>query len=80
MKGLTQTWGEMIPYLKPPFPIKATLIPFGDCIISDGLVSPQRVSFGPEYRESFKQISAYRFIEVFSGEQNFELLIASFAV
>ena len=23
VKGLTQTWGEMIPYLKPPFPIKA---------------------------------------------------------
>ena len=24
VKGLTQTWGEMILYLKPPFPIKAT--------------------------------------------------------
>lgn len=56
VKGITQTWEEMIPYLKPPFPIKATLIPFGDCIISDGLVSPLDVSFGPEYRKSLKQI------------------------
>ena len=56
VKGITQTWEEMIPYLKPPFPIKATLIPFGDCIISDGLVSPRDVSFGPEYRKSLKQI------------------------
>lgn len=56
VKGITQTWEEMIPYLKPPFPIKATLIPFGDCIISDGLVSPLGVSFGPEYRKSLTQI------------------------
>ena len=56
VKGITQTWEEMIPYLKPPFPIKATLIPFGDCIISDGLVSPLDVSFGPKYRKALKQI------------------------
>ena len=56
VKGLTQTWEEMIPGQKPPFPIRATLLPFHNCIISDGLVSPHRVSFGPGYRESFKQL------------------------
>ena len=56
VKGITQTWEEMIPGRTPPFPICATLLPFRNCIISDGLVSPQRVSFGPEYRASFRQI------------------------
>ena len=56
VKGLTQTWEEMIPYLKPPFPIEATLIPFCDCIISDGLVAPLQVSLGSGYRGSFKQL------------------------
>ena len=56
VKGLTQTWEEIIPGLKSPFPIKETLLPFHSCIVSDGLVSPHRVSFGPGYRESFKQL------------------------
>ena len=56
VKGLTQTWEELIPGLKPPFLIRAALLPFPSCIISDGLVSPSRVSFGPGYRESFKQL------------------------
>ena len=56
VKGLTQTWEEMILELKPPFLIRATLLPFHNCIIADGLVSPHRVSFGSGYRESFKQL------------------------
>ena len=56
VKGITQPWDEMILGLTPPFPIYATLLPFRSCIISDGLVSPRRVSFGPEYRERFRQI------------------------
>ena len=56
VKGLTQTWEEMIPELKPPFLIRATLLPFHNYIISDGLVSPHRVSFGLGYREKFKQL------------------------
>lgn len=56
VKGLTQTWEELIPGLKPPLLVRATLLPFHNCIISDGLVSPHRVTFGPGYRESFKQL------------------------
>lgn len=56
VKGLTQTWSEMLPWTKPPIVLEATLIPFCGCIISDGLVAPLRVSLGPGYRESFKQI------------------------
>ena len=56
VKGLTQTWGEMFPWVKPPIVLEATLIPFCGCIISDGLVAPLRVSLGPGYRESFKQL------------------------
>ena len=56
VKGLTQTWREMFPRVKPPIVLEATLIPFCGCIISDGLVAPLRVSPGPGYRESFKQL------------------------
>ena len=56
VKGLTQTWSEIFPWAKPPIVLEATLIPFCGCIISDGLVAPLRVSLGPGYRESFKQL------------------------
>ena len=56
VKGLTQTWSEMLPWAKPPIVLEATLIPFCGCIISDGLVAPLRVSLGPGYKESFKQL------------------------
>ena len=56
VKGLTQSWEEMIPNLKPPFPIDATLLPYNECIISDGLVAAHHISFGPDYREEFKHI------------------------
>ena len=56
VKGLTQKWSEMLPWAKPPIVLEATLIPFCGCIISDGLVAPLRVSLGPGYQESFKQL------------------------
>ena len=56
VKGLTQKWSEMLPWAKPPIVLEATLIPFCGCIISDGLVAPLRVSLGPGYKESFKQL------------------------
>ena len=56
VKGLTQKWSEMFPWAKPPIVLEATLIPFCGCIISDGLVAPLRVSLGPGYKESFKQL------------------------
>ena len=56
VKGLTQKWSEMFPWANPPIVLEATLIPFCGCIISDGLVAPLRVSLGPGYRESFKQL------------------------
>ena len=56
VKGLTQKWSEMFPWAKPPIVLEATLILFCGCIISDGLVAPLRVSLGPGYKESFKQL------------------------
>lgn len=56
VKGLTQTWEELLPVWKPPILLDATLIPYCGKIISDGLVAPRRVSFGPGYREDFKQL------------------------
>ena len=56
VKGLTQKWSEMFPWAKPPIVLEATLIPSCGCIISDGLVAPLRVSLGPRYKDSFKQL------------------------
>lgn len=56
VKGLSDPWEKMLGDFSPPFPIRATLLPFRDCIISDGLVSPEHVSFGPGYQEQFKQL------------------------
>ena len=56
VKGLTETWAELMPGWKPPILLDATLIPYCGKIISDGLVAPHRVSFGSGYRESFKEI------------------------
>jgi hypothetical protein len=49
--GLYSTWEEMVP---GPLPIlvEAVLLPFGDRIIHDGLVTPYNVHFGPGIRRS----------------------------
>ncbi len=39
----------------PPTMVKATLLPFRDCIIYDGLINPYRIFFGPGIRGSVNQ-------------------------
>lgn len=56
VKGLTDPWKELLWDVPIPCAIKATLLPFRDCIISDGLVAPYPISFGAGYREVFRQI------------------------
>ena len=52
VKGLFSTWAEMLG--ECPVLLDAVLIPFRDSIISDGLVSPYRISFGKGARDDFK--------------------------
>lgn len=54
VKGLTESWGEMLSNFTPPILLEATLIPFGDCIISDGLVNPHNIIFSSGARSDFK--------------------------
>ncbi len=56
VKGITDSWRDMIPNLTPPIFLEATLIPFKDVIISDGLVMVRGVSFGRHYIDSFREI------------------------
>lgn len=55
VKGLTEPWSEMLADYKPPILVQATLIPFGNCIISDGLVYPHNIIFGSGARNDFKE-------------------------
>ena len=55
VKGLTESWGDMLCDVKPPILLEANLIPFGDCIISDGLVNPDNIIFSPGARSDFKE-------------------------
>ena len=54
VKGLFSTWEEMLG--ECPVLLDAVLIPFRDSIVSDGLVSPYRISFGKGAREDFKDV------------------------
>lgn len=54
VQGLFSTWEEMMG--KGPVLLDAVLIPFRDCIISDGLVMAYPVHFGPGCRDAFKEI------------------------
>ena len=56
VKGLTDTWAELLPGWKPPILLDATLIPYCGKIISDGLVTSHRVSSGSGYREAYKRL------------------------
>ena len=48
VKGLTETWRDMFANAPPPIALETTMIPFNDCIISDGLNSVLDVDFGTE--------------------------------
>lgn len=54
VKGLASTWEEMVG--KTPVLLEATLLPFRDSIISDGLVVPYPVQFGTGIRQAFDEI------------------------
>ena len=54
VKGLTDSWQEMVRDMKPPISIEATLLPFKGVIISDGLVAIHPFSFGREYKNTFQ--------------------------
>ncbi|MEE1139518.1 MAG: hypothetical protein U0M02_13665, partial [Acutalibacteraceae bacterium] len=54
VNGLTEPWSEMLADYRPPILLQATLIPFGNCIISDGLVYPQNIIFGSGAGSDFK--------------------------
>lgn len=55
VKGLTDPWSVMFANMKPPILLETTLIPFRDCIISDGLAMQQNVYFGSGSRNDFKE-------------------------
>ena len=55
VKGLTDPWNVMFADRTPPILLRTTLIPFRDCIISDGLAITRNVYFGTGSRNDFKE-------------------------
>ena len=55
VKGLTDPWSVMFADRTPPILLRTTLIPFRDCIISDGLTMLQNVIFSSGSRNDFKE-------------------------
>ncbi len=56
VNGIIDSWEEMLPDHPTPLIVKATLLPFKNIIISDGLVSVFRVRFGRNSAAEFKDI------------------------
>lgn len=52
--GIISTWDEMFGYARLPLVIQATLIPFEDVIISDGLIQTYNVIIGGNMARAFK--------------------------
>lgn len=52
--GILSTWDEMFGYARLPLMIQATLIPFEDVIISDGLIQTYNVIIGGNMTRLFK--------------------------
>ncbi len=55
VKGLTDPWSVMFADRTLPILLKTTLIPFRDCIISDGLTITGNIYFGTGSRNDFKE-------------------------
>ena len=51
VKGIYSSWREMLENLPMPQVVKATLIPFRDIIIHDGIVAPYRTVLGRNLSE-----------------------------
>ena len=56
VKGLTDPWSVMFADRTPPILLRTTLIPFRDCIISDGLTITRNIYFGSGSRNDFKDV------------------------
>jgi hypothetical protein len=56
VNGIVSSWEEMLQYAPMPTLLDATLLPFKNVIISDGLVSVVPIMFGPNSRADFKEI------------------------
>ena len=56
VNGLFSSWEEMIQYRRPPILLTATLLPWKNVIISDGLVSITNINFDSSYSSDFKEI------------------------
>lgn len=56
VQGIVSSWEEMFPFSPLPIMMKATLIPFRDVIISDGLVIQYPVHIGGNMTRQFKDI------------------------
>lgn len=56
VSGIFSSWEEMFPSHFLPVIMEATLLPFKDVIISDGLVMPYNVEVGRNMTKSFKEI------------------------
>ena len=55
VNGIIDSWDEMLHGAPPPILLQATLLPFGNVIITDGLVSVSQVRFGRNYSADFKE-------------------------
>lgn len=56
VNGIIDSWEEMLPDYPMPTIVKATLLPFKNVIISDGLVSAFPIHFGRNSAADFKEI------------------------
>ncbi|MDO5399666.1 MAG: hypothetical protein Q4F17_01625 [Eubacteriales bacterium] len=56
VKGLVESWREMLRGAPIPLAMDATLIPFKDSLITDGLVMPYAAAFGRNMVEELKDI------------------------
>lgn len=56
VNGIVSGWEEMLRAAPMPTLLNATLLPFKNVIISDGLVSVVPIMFGPNSRADFKDI------------------------
>ena len=55
VRGINSTWDEMLWGRRTPVLISATLIPFRDVIISDGLIIPYNIYIGGGMARTFKE-------------------------
>lgn len=56
VKGIFSDWNEMLCGAPLPTMVNATLIPYKDVIISDGMVSVFNVHLGRNYSDAFKEV------------------------